>query len=225
VPILTGALKGAVNGLVTTFTTLVNIVGKAVNFFQDLYAAYKKIVDFIKNNPLTNLLGKLNPFSNSSFSGADFSIGGGANGVDELGRPVVVKLPFVGGGGGGGGGGGNSASPRGGTLDGPKVYTVNGRKILVPAGLDEDQAQAYAERIAKSADRTDELIAETARIREGIATRKAGNTGVTDSGSQAIVVNVNAPSAIDEEGFTRAVVSALNQTPSRTGGGGSQLVL
>jgi hypothetical protein len=40
-----------------------------------------------------------------------------------------------------------------------------------------------------------------------------------------VIVNVNAPSAIDEEGFTRAVILALNQTPARTGGGGSQLVL
>jgi hypothetical protein len=40
-----------------------------------------------------------------------------------------------------------------------------------------------------------------------------------------IIVNVNAPSAIDEEGFTRAVILALNQTQARTGGGGSQLVL
>ena len=40
-----------------------------------------------------------------------------------------------------------------------------------------------------------------------------------------VVVNVNAPSAIDEEGFTRAVILALNQTQARTGGGGSQLVL
>jgi hypothetical protein len=40
-----------------------------------------------------------------------------------------------------------------------------------------------------------------------------------------VIVNVNAPSAIDEEGFTRAVVLALNQTQSRTGGGGSQLIL
>jgi hypothetical protein len=40
-----------------------------------------------------------------------------------------------------------------------------------------------------------------------------------------VIVNVNAPSAIDEEGFTRAVVLALNQTQARTGGGGSQLVL
>ena len=39
------------------------------------------------------------------------------------------------------------------------------------------------------------------------------------------IINVNAPSAIDEEGFTRAVILALNQTQARTGGGGSQLVL
>jgi len=40
-----------------------------------------------------------------------------------------------------------------------------------------------------------------------------------------VIINVNAPSAIDEEGFTRAVVNAMNQTQARTGGGGSQLVL
>ncbi len=40
-----------------------------------------------------------------------------------------------------------------------------------------------------------------------------------------VIVNVNAPSAIDEEGFTRAIILALNQTQARTGGGGSQLVL
>jgi hypothetical protein len=40
-----------------------------------------------------------------------------------------------------------------------------------------------------------------------------------------VIVNVNAPSAIDEEGFTRAVILAMNQTQSRTGGGGSQLIL
>ena len=40
-----------------------------------------------------------------------------------------------------------------------------------------------------------------------------------------VTVNVNAPSAIDEEGFTRAVVSALNSSQLRLGGGGSQLFL
>ena len=39
-----------------------------------------------------------------------------------------------------------------------------------------------------------------------------------------VVINVNAPSAIDEEGFTRAVILALNNTERRTGGGSSSLV-
>ncbi len=40
-----------------------------------------------------------------------------------------------------------------------------------------------------------------------------------------VVINVNAPSVIDEEGFTRAVVSALNNTGRRTGAGVEQLAL
>lgn len=76
VPILKGALKTAVSGIVTTFTTLVNIVGKAVTFFGNLYNAYKKFVDFIKNNPLTQFLGKINPFDNAGFQTSDFAIAG-----------------------------------------------------------------------------------------------------------------------------------------------------
>jgi len=36
-----------------------------------------------------------------------------------------------------------------------------------------------------------------------------------------VIINVNAPSAIDEEGFTRAVVLALNNSNARNGGGGA----
>jgi hypothetical protein len=38
-----------------------------------------------------------------------------------------------------------------------------------------------------------------------------------------VIINVNAPSAIDEEGFTRAVVLALNNSNARNGGGGAIL--
>jgi len=44
-----------------------------------------------------------------------------------------------------------------------------------------------------------------------------------DAAGQPITINVNAPSAIDEEGFTRAVVLALNNSNSRTGAGAQQL--
>ena len=40
-----------------------------------------------------------------------------------------------------------------------------------------------------------------------------------------VVINVNAPSVIDEEGFSRAVALALNNSSRRLGGGGDQLIL
>ncbi len=44
-----------------------------------------------------------------------------------------------------------------------------------------------------------------------------------DERGNVININVNAPSAIDEEGFTRAVVLALNNSNARNGGGGAIL--
>jgi len=41
--------------------------------------------------------------------------------------------------------------------------------------------------------------------------------------SRDIVINVNAPSAIDEEGFTRAVITALNNSADRGTGGGADI--
>jgi uncharacterized membrane protein len=174
VPILTGALKTAVTGIVTTFTTLVNIIGKAVTFFGNLYNAYKKFVDFIKNNPLSQFLSNLpNPFGNASFSTAGFV--SGQEGTEATGgnftNPFAPTTPFV-------------------------------------------PTQAYLDAVA----RTEELKRETEAIRQRIAARKAGNLTTEDSGNDAtIIINVNAPSAIDTEGFTRSVIDALNESQRRTG--------
>lgn len=170
VPILTGALKAAVNGIVTTFTTLVNIVGKAVNFFQDLYTAYKKFVDFIKNNPLSQFLGKLNPFDNTSFLTTSFEDEEDTSGLNFT-NPFTPTIPFV-------------------------------------------PTQKFLDAVA----RKEQLEEETAAIRKRIQDRKAGIT-TTDTTSTAggIIINVNAPSAIDSEGFTRSVIEALNESQRRTG--------
>ena len=60
--------------------------------------------------------------------------------------------------------------------------------------------------------------------------RRTAGTGSFDVGGfrQAeergnVIINVNAPSVIDQEGFSRAVISALNTSQSRTGAGASQL--
>lgn len=42
--------------------------------------------------------------------------------------------------------------------------------------------------------------------------------------SSGVVINVNSPSVIDEEGFTRAVILAMNNSQNRTGSGASQLI-
>jgi len=172
VPIMTGALKSAFSGIVTGITAVVDIVGKAVNFFQDLYAAYKKIVDFIKNNPLSNFLGKLNPFNNSNFlttsnDDNDFTddTGGG-----NFTNPFAPSVPFV-------------------------------------------PTQRFLDAVA----RRKQLEEETAAIRQRIADRKAGITNTSDTSTQGIVINVNAASVIDSEGFTRAVIDALNESQARTG--------
>jgi len=68
--------------------------------------------------------------------------------------------------------------------------------------------QAFLDAIA----RRDELKAKTDEIRARIEGRKNG-TGVTGS----VIINVNAPSAIDEEGFTRSVIDALNSSQARLG--------
>lgn len=87
-PIIGTALKNALSGVVTVITALVSGLGKAVNFFQDLYDAAKKVIDFLRNNPLSNLLSNFNPFNNANFTntgnnnfaGGDFSYAGGGGG-------------------------------------------------------------------------------------------------------------------------------------------------
>ncbi len=54
------------------------------------------------------------------------------------------------------------------------------------------------------------------RLNEALATR--------DALMGQVNVYVQAPSAIDQTGFTRAVVDALNSVERRQGGGASQLV-
>ena len=224
VPFMTGVLKTAFSGVVTSVTAVVNIFGKAVDFFQDLYAAYKKVVDYLKNNPLSNFLGKINPFSQSSFTSTGaFVIGGGAGGVDELGRPVGT-----GGGAGGIGGGGT---------DDPAVENKRRNTMWKSETIMQDSAECpsgrgvylveynyYGEIIKRSLNYCVPVISNTGSTSTGstsgsIGTNSAG-AGITTTGTTtapSITINVNAPSAIDSEGFTRSVIDALNQSELRTG--------
>ena len=142
----------------------------------------------------------------------------GANALARQGDTAEVGSPrtdlfFPGGGtggGGGGGGGGGSSSGLGGL-----------GSILTGGG------GSTGKTATKEATKT--LIEQVSE--ENFIKRTAG-TGSFDVGGFRkaeergnVVINVNAPSVIDEEGFSRAVQLALNNSSRRLGGGGDQLLV
>jgi hypothetical protein len=113
--------------------------------------------------------------------------------------PTVTKpsftSPSIGGGGGGGGGvTGGGVTGGGVTGGGVTIPVVTGTMPTFPSGLNP----------------SGNAIPSGFNVAGTVA---ANNAGVT--------INVNAPSAIDEEGFTRAVILALNNSTNRgtTGAG------
>jgi hypothetical protein len=119
--------------------------------------------------------------------------------------------------GGGGGTGGNTVPlaslPQGFTTSIPKV------KAPIVSAPVTDPARAG---VTTTATGIPNLVPSGAAIPSNfdVAAVRRG-----EEADRPITINVNAPSAIDEEGFTRAVILALNNTDRRNGGGGSQLIL
>lgn len=228
VPFMTGVLKTAFSGVVTSVTAVVNIVGKAVDFFQDLYAAYKKVVDYLKNNPLSNFLSKINPFSQSSFTSTGaFVIGGGAGGVDELGRPVGT------GGGAGGIGGGGTDDPavenkRRNTMWKSETIMQDSSECPSGRGVYLVEYNYYGEIIARTLSYCVPVISNTGASNPMSGATPPGLLGSsggvsTTTTTPSITINVNSPSVIDQEGFSRAVVTALNTASDRGTGGTTAL--
>jgi len=96
VPILTGALKAAFVGTVTAITTVINAVGRTIDFFQDLFETYRKLIEFLKNNPLSRFLSNMNPFNRTNFTTTSYDdytddSGSGAN----YSNPFFPTVPFI----------------------------------------------------------------------------------------------------------------------------------
>jgi phage-related protein len=86
-PILGGAFKLALEGVGLIIAGLVTSFSKLVSFLTSTFNGIKKIVDFIKDNPITNLFG----------GGNDKSLkagGGGGGGGGFLDPDVSPKSPF-----------------------------------------------------------------------------------------------------------------------------------
>jgi len=86
--------------------------------------------------------------------------------------------------------------------------------------------EAYSPAMQAAILRREELKAETERLRQAREAAAIARTAATGglSTAERIVINVNAASVIDEEGFNRAVVDALNNSYYRGTNGPGSLV-
>ena len=82
-PILGGAFKLALEGIGLIIAGLVTSFSKFVGFLTSTYNGVKKIIDFIKNNPITNLFDGGN--DKSLKASVDFGPSGGGTTVDTSG--------------------------------------------------------------------------------------------------------------------------------------------
>lgn len=222
VPILRGALKTSINGIVEALETMVKIVSTGVKVFKDLYDRYKSFVDFIKNNPLSKFLGKLNPFGGASFSQADFSTGNGFEAAfgDSISTPEV-RPPS----------GAASFGVSGASLQGLVPGGKYSFDFLRARGLSDEAIQALVDRglietTTPEGYSTSQLAAlggsPTEQTQRFLEARAAGR--LQETFGAPVEYNITVNGAIDAEGTARQILSLLNQQYQRGTGGAAALL-
>ena len=194
-PLLGGAFKIALNAIGTIVAGLVTGFSKLVGFISSTVTKIKEFVNFVKDNPVTRFFfGDSNDKSLKAGVGFDAGTSGGFDAGST---------------GGGFGGGGGTFMP------GADPSTFTGAPL-----------SAYSPAMQAAILRREELKAETERLRQAREDRAAARTAATGglSTAERIVINVNAASVIDEEGFSRAVTDALNNSTFRGTNGASNLL-
>ena len=194
-PLLGGTFKLALEAIGTIVGGLVTGFSKLVGFISSTVTKIKEFVNFVKDNPVTRFF-----FGDSNDKSLKAGVGFDAGSTADTG---------AGGGFGGGGGGGGTFMP---SADSP---TFTGAPL-----------SAYSPAMQAAILRREELKAETERLRQAREAAAIARTAATGglSTAERIVINVNAASIIDEEGFTRAATDAFNNSYYRGTNGASNLI-
>lgn len=227
VPILKNQVVAAIQGIGTAFSVVIKVIAPVVGFISDAINGLLRLLDAAiqRINAVINAYNKIPLLPNIP----TIKTGGGVT-------PSApnIQLPF--GGGSVGGATGGTTLPTlpglGGTTGAAGATTAAASTAAAAATTAAAAAKKVAEKIVDLTPSFISVADVVARERGDVinyptvtASPSAFDVARVRMGEAGITINVNAPSAIDEEGFTRAVVDALNQTQARTGGGGSQLVL
>jgi hypothetical protein len=198
-PLLGGTFKTALEGIGTVVSVLVTGFGKLVTLITNTVNKLKEFVNFIKDNPVTRFFGGI---TGASFEGNAGSQGLVFGGEDGSGGQIT-------------GGGFQTGTPTSIFAPNQDSPTFTGAPL-----------SAYSPAMQAAILRREELKAETERLRQAREAAAIARTAATGglSTAERIVINVNAPSVIDEEGFSRAVTDALNNSTFRGTNGASNLL-
>jgi len=196
-PLLGGAFKIALEGIATLIGGLVTAFSKFVSLLTGIYNGAKKVIDLIKDNPVTRLFGGA---SNASFVGAGESQGLVFGGEDGSGGQILD-------------GGFQTGTPTSIFAPTPDSPTFTG----APLG-------AYSPAMQAAILRREELKAETERLRKAREDAAAARLEATGGQSTADRITVNFGVVGDPEAAARALVDVLNRSSARGGGGFNSLV-
>ena len=224
VPILKNQVVAAIQGIGTAFSVVIKIISPVIGFVSDAINALLKLIDAAiqRINSLINAYNKISFLPNLP----TISTGGAA--------PIApnIQLPFGGGTIGGGATGGTTVIPTipgiGGTTGGAGGTTAAAATAASAADTAAKAAKKVVEEIVDMRPSLISVADVVARERGDIinygvsAAPGAFDVARVRMGEAGITINVNAPTVIDEEGFSRAVVDALNVATNRgtSGGGG-----
>lgn len=233
VPIFEFTLVGAIKNVGSAIGTITNIIGsvirgieglvnKAIEGINFLIDQYNKIPDWAKPGGDITTLRRVNWTPNTSTTGRITTSTGSINirtpFVDESDVSSITTR--------------RTTTGTTTTSDSSRSSTTTKDVSDVSKAIDEQAkklAEAFVDQATWMPTRTGTVAgfraAESGDVinMPGIPTNfDVARVRAADAG---ITINVNAPSIVDEEGFSRALVDALNKTQARTGGGGGQLIL
>ena len=242
VPIFSAILTPAIQGLSSAFQKVQKAVGDNTEELKPFLSFMKQVAEFARDTLAPIFGGVLKVAFNIIGSIVAGLVTGFANLINGIGKVVnavkaFIKLMtdnpitrFFGGGdnsksltvGAGADFGGDMGDPFGGGTSGTPTFGGG----VDPRTASGAPLEAYSPAMQAAILRREQLKAETERLRnarESAANARLAATGGLST-AERIVINVNAASIIDEEGFTRAINDAQNNSFFRGTGGATNLV-
>jgi hypothetical protein len=91
-PLFGGVLKIAIQGIGVALSTVINILGTFIRLMESAFNAAKKLIDFIKNNPITNFFTGASLTGGATFSNASYSSSGSSSSNNNVVPTFVSPL-------------------------------------------------------------------------------------------------------------------------------------